>query len=120
MVSGDVQRGVHEFSGSKIKERVVVQVVVELLGSHREAGDRFSGEKALLLVGDYALIAEVDDSVAEHLGVQAEILALAEQTQDCVWDLSDAELERGVILDQRGHMSRNRQGRLIRRHRLEL
>ena len=120
VIAGDVQGRVHELGGPEVEERVVVEVVVETFAAHGEAGDRLAREQALLLVGDGALLAEIDHPVAEHLGVETEVLALAEQAQDRIRDLSDAELQRGFVVDQRCDVPRDRQGGLIGRDRRKL
>ena len=98
----DDERVVDVLGGVEREQGVVVDVVVELLGAHAEAGDDLAPVGGLLGAGDDAGLDQVDDGVGEHLGVDAEVLLLLEELDHRVGDAADAHLEGGAVLHERG------------------
>ena len=84
------------------EQRVVVDVVVEPLGAHAEAGDDLAAVERLAAAGDHARLDQVDDAVGDHLGVDAQVLLVLEELQHRLRDAADAELDGRAVLDQRG------------------
>ena len=58
--------------------------------------------QALAGVGDDALVVEVDHALAEHLGVDAEVVLFVQEQQHGVGDAADAELQAGAVVDEAG------------------
>ncbi len=89
-------------------DRVVVDEVVQAPRAHEERGHHLAGVEALAGVGDDALVVEVDDALAEHLGVDAEVVLLVQEHEDGVGDAADAELQAGAVLHEAGDVAADR------------
>ena len=82
--------------------RVVVDEVVQAARAHEEVRHHLVAVQGLAGVGDDALVVEVDDALAEHLGVDAEVVLLVQEQQHRVGDAADAELQAGAVVDEAG------------------
>ena len=102
VVACDEEGVVDVFGGVELEEGVVVDVVVELACAHGEGGDDLVSADGLLGAGDGAALDEVDDPVAEHLGVDAEVFLVFEELGDGLGDVSDAALDGGAVFDEAG------------------
>ena len=63
------------------------------------------GSKRLAPAGDDARLGELHHAVGEHLGVDPEVVPVAERGEHGVGDLADAHLQRGAVGDQRGDVA---------------
>ena len=75
--------------------------LVELAAAHDEGGHDLARQQRLPPPGDHAGLREAHHAVGEHLGVDAEVVAVAERREHRVRDRADADLERGAVRDQR-------------------
>ena len=53
-----------EFGGAKIKHRIVVDIAIELIGSHDHGGDDSARNVRLFFVGDHLLFDQRNETVA--------------------------------------------------------
>jgi len=90
LLADDV-RIVDVFGRVKGEQRVVVNVIVEPPGPERETGDHLAAIHRLAGAGDSAGFDEVNDAVGNHLGVDAEVFFMREETEQGLRDASDAK-----------------------------
>jgi len=88
-------------------QRVVIEEVVQAPVPHDEAGDDLAGMHALLLPRDNPSLDQIDQSIGKHLRVDAKATMVAESRQRGVRDRTDAHLQGGTVLDQRGNVLPN-------------
>ena len=81
---------------------VVVDEVVDLLRTHQERRDHLARIGFLGLAVDNALAYERQHAVGEHLGMDTQVLMVAQLRQHGVGNGSDAHLQRRAVLDQFG------------------
>ena len=95
------QIGVARCTGLEV--RVLVNRVIEVLGTQGEAvGDLLAVER-LGRSGDPVCPVEIDDAVGEHFGMYAQIphACLSQQRADGIWHAPNADLEASTIVDLR-------------------
>ncbi len=68
--------------------RVVVNKIIQLAGAKAEGGDGLVFVDALILVGDIAVRIQVEQAVAEHLGMNSQIIVLSQVIQYRIGDLA--------------------------------
>ena len=73
------------------EHRVAVHETIELLRTERECGDHLSRQVVLLAVGHRAALEQLQDAVADHLGMDAQIVLVAQ--------LHDHGVGNGAIAD---------------------
>ena len=83
---------------------VVVDEVVEPARPHNKRGDDPLRMQALAAAGDHARLDKIDDAFREHLGVDPQISVIEKLLQHRVRNGSDAQLQRGAVIDQRDHL----------------
>ena len=105
VVLGDDPRIVGVLRRMHLDHRVVVQEVEQLLAAGGEAADDLALVQRLVLAGDHALSDQPHDAVGEHLGVDAQVVAVGQRGQHRVGDPADAELQRVAVGDQAGHVA---------------
>mmetsp|Transcript_79643 Transcript_79643/g.174642 ORF Transcript_79643/g.174642 Transcript_79643/m.174642 type:complete len:226 (+) Transcript_79643:375-1052(+) len=71
---------------------IIVNVVIQFLGSQQEAGHDTTLVGDLPGVVDDAAVHQGQHTVAEHLGVDAEVLVVAQLRQDRIRDVANAHL----------------------------
>ena len=90
------------FGRIEFEEGIVVDVIVKASGAHAEAGDDFAVVEGFLCAGDSAAFDEVDNPVAEHFGVDAEVFFVFEVFGQRLRDSSDAALDGAAVFDEAG------------------
>ena len=85
--------------------RVVVQEVEQLLAAGGETADDLALVQRLVLAGDHALVDQPNDAVGEHLGVDAQVVAVGQFGQHRVGQPADAQLQGVAVRDQAGHVA---------------
>ena len=101
MLANDIHV-VDVLGGIKFKKRIIVNVIVESLRAHTEARDDFAAIERLFRTGDCPALDQIDDPVAEHLGVNAEVLFIFEEFRQGLRDASDAAFDGTAVLDEPG------------------
>jgi hypothetical protein len=79
---------------------------VEPSGADQGAGDRHPDVDGLARVGDGAGLDQLDQTVAHHAGMHAEILAVAQQAKNGIGHGADLGLDDGAVLDVGGGVAR--------------
>ena len=90
------------FGGVKLEEGVVVDVFVKAFGAHAETGDDFAVVDGFFGAGNSAAFDEVDNPVAEHFGVDAEVFFIFEIFRERLGDSSDAAFDSRAVFDEAG------------------
>ena len=90
------------FRRVKFEEGIIVDVVVEAFCAHTEACDDFAVIDVFLCAGDGAAFDEVDNPVAEHFSVDAEVFFIFEVFGEGLGDSADAALDGGAVFDEVG------------------
>jgi hypothetical protein len=93
---------VREVDLAHLDHRVVVDEVIQPLAAHQERRDDLAAVALLERARDDAGLDEVDDRVAEHLGVDAEIALAVQGEGGGGRDRADPELDRRAVGDQIG------------------
>ena len=88
----------------ELDQRVVVDEVVEPLSPHAERGDYLAVVQRFLPVRDDARFDEIDDTVGEHLRMQAQVVFVSQVREDRIGDHSDPRLNRRPVADQPRHI----------------
>ena len=88
-------------TGSIANVGVVGDPRPQLGGAGGEGGHRLPVVEALVRVGDAAGRDQVDVGVAQELGVDPELAAIAQEAAHHHRHVAEPELERGAIVDQR-------------------
>ena len=117
---GDHPRVVDVADRPQLEGRVVVEEAVEAVGSEGEGADGLGAVEVLADAGDDARFDEVDDAVGEQLGVDAEIVVIAQRVEDGVGDGTDADLDRGAIGDALGDVGSDAHVQVAARRRCDL
>ena len=87
--------------------RVVVDEVIHLLRTHQEGRNHLTLVDILGLTVDNALLYERQHAVGEHLGVDTQVLVVAQLGQYGVGNGTDTHLQRSTILNQGGTVLTN-------------
>src|SRR3990172_5648056 len=101
-VLGDDKRVVDVVRGVELDHRVVVDEVVQPLRAQHEAGYDLPRVQRLALAGDDALVDQIDDPVAEQLGMDPQVFVVHEARQHCVGDGADPGLQCGAVGNEAG------------------
>ncbi len=105
----DDPRVVHVADGVQLDGGVLVQELVQPRRAERERSDGLGAVQALADAIDHAGLHEVDHTVGEQLGVDAEVLVVGERRHDRVGDRADTGLDgravRDPLCDQRSDLA---------------
>jgi hypothetical protein len=91
------ERVVGEIDRVHFQRRVAVHELVELLRAQREGGQHLAVVVVLLAVGDHASLDQRHDAVADHFGVDAEVVLVGQLHDHGVGNAAVADLQRGAI-----------------------
>jgi hypothetical protein len=91
------ERVVGEIDRVHFQRRVAVHELVELLRAQREGGQHLAVVVVLLAVGDDASLDQRHDAVADHFGVDAEVVLVGQLHHHGVGNAAVADLQRGAI-----------------------
>ena len=80
--------------------RVVVDEIVDFLGTHHEGGDDFASVQPFVGPVDDPFLDQRKDAVGEHFGVNADVFVVLQARKDGVGDGADAHLQTGTVFDQ--------------------
>uniref|UniRef100_A0A6B0V867 Putative secreted protein n=1 Tax=Ixodes ricinus TaxID=34613 RepID=A0A6B0V867_IXORI len=80
--------------------RVAVHEIEEPLGADAEAAHDPAPLNDLLVVGDTAGLHQVHHAIAEHLGVDAQVLVALQHVQHRIWDAANAHLQGSAVVHQ--------------------
>ena len=84
----------------EFEEGIVVDVIVEPLRAHTETGYNFAPVERLFCTGDRPAIDKVDNPVAEHFGVDAEVFFVFQESCQCLGDPPDPALNCAAVLHE--------------------
>ena len=99
-VGGD-DAGSHTYSiGKKAKRGFAVDQVVESARAHGQAGHDLARVEALARAGDDAALDQIDERLGDDVRVDAEVPPVAEEPQHLVGHASQADLQRGAVIDE--------------------
>ncbi len=84
--------------------RVLVHKVIQLLSTDTKAGDTFAGMKGFAPVVDHPFFNQLQYTVGQQLGMQAQILVIAQIAGYRFADFTYAKLNSGAIFDQQRHI----------------
>ena len=103
-VERDGGRVVDVVAGAEEDLLVAVDVVVEVAGADGVGDDGLAGVLALALVGDGAGLEEFEQGGAEPIGVDTEVLVVAQGGGDGGGGGGGADAQRALVLDEEGDM----------------
>jgi hypothetical protein len=83
-----------------LKQRVIVNVLVQVFRSEHKSSHHFARMKRFLLVGNDSPLDRFHDTVRYHFGVNPEIFFPLEQCKDRVRDASNAQLQRCPVFNE--------------------
>jgi hypothetical protein len=110
---GDHPRVVGIVGGIHLDPRIIVQEAEQGMGARGKAAHDFPLVQGLALAGDHALRHQMHHAVREHLGVDAQVLPIAQRPEDRVRQMTDSHLERIAVGDQRRDVPGNPLGDCI-------
>ena len=84
------------------QRRVAIHEAVELVGAESEGSNHLARQVVLAPVCDGAALDQRQDAVADHLGVDAEVVLVRELHHHGVGDAAVADLQRRAVVDQVG------------------
>lgn len=93
--------------------RIAVAEPIGILRPENRAHDADAWRLGLETIGHDAPLDQVDQAVAKHAGMDAEVSSVGQVTTDGVGNGSDAQLERGPVVNKTGDIDSDRLGDFI-------
>jgi len=84
--------------------RIAVHELVQLAGTQGEGGHGLAGHEALLAVGDGTSFDQGEDAVADHFGVDAQVVLVLQLHHHGIGNATVADLQGGAVVDEVGHV----------------
>ena len=101
-------RVVGEINRMDFQRRIAVHELVKLARAERESGDHLAGQIVLLAVGDSAAFDQTQNTVADHFGVDAQVMFGAQLHHHGIGNSAITDLQRRAVLDHVGNIFSDR------------